>query len=202
MRDRMKRNLLATLMVSQGVPMLLAGDEIGRTQGGNNNAYCQDNETSWVNWDLSPEDRQLYHFTAQAIERFRANPVLRRRRFFTGSTRPRARTKDLSWIRPDGQEMTLADWADERNQVLGMLLRGEGADDVDERGRPVFGETVLLLLNGGPRTRYFVLPKMKGQGIWQELLNTAHPGQTRLVKTPAINLLSFSLFLLRFAEQP
>ena len=85
--------------------------------------------------------RHLYDFTAQAIERLRANPVLRRRRFFTGSEHPRARTKDLSWIRPDGLEMTMADWADERNQVLGMLIRGEGADDVDERGRPVFGET-------------------------------------------------------------
>jgi glycogen operon protein len=198
----MKRNLLATLLLSQGVPMLLAGDEIGRTQGGNNNAYCQDNETSWVDWDLTPESRLLYHFTAQAIERLRANPVLRRRRFFTGAALPRARTKDLSWIRADGQEMTMADWANEHNQVLGMLIRGEAADDVDERGRPVFGETVLLLLNGGPRSRYFVLPKQKAQGVWQELLNTAHPGQSRLVKTPAINLLSFSLFLLRFAEQP
>ncbi|HEY2665346.1 MAG TPA: glycogen debranching protein GlgX [Actinomycetota bacterium] len=202
MRDRMKRNLLATLLLSQGVPMLLAGDEIGRTQGGNNNAYCQDNETSWVDWDLTPESRLLYHFTAQAIERLRANPVLRRRRFFTGAALPRARTKDLSWIRADGQEMTMADWANEHNQVLGMLIRGEAADDVDERGRPVFGETVLLLLNGGPRSRYFVLPKQKAQGVWQELLNTAHPGQSRLVKTPAINPLSFSLFLLRFAEQP
>ncbi len=202
MRDRMKRNMLATLLFSQGVPMLVAGDEIGRTQGGNNNAYCQDNETSWVDWDLSPEGRQLYQFTAQAIERFRANPVLRRRNFFTGAARPRARTKDLSWFRADGHEMTMQDWADERNQVLGMLIRGEASDDVDERGRPVFGETLLLLLNGGPRSRYFVLPKMPGQGVWQELLNTAHPGQQRLMKTPALNLLSFSLFLLRFAEQP
>ena len=202
MRDRMKRNLLATLLFSQGVPMLLAGDEIGRTQGGNNNAYSQDNPTSWVNWDFSPEDRQLYDFTAQAIERFRANPVLRRRRFFTGAAHPRARTKDLSWIRADGREMTMEDWADDRNQVLGMLIRGQASDDVDDRGRPVFGETVLLLLNGGARSRYFVLPKVPGQGIWQELLNTAHPGHARLVKTPALNLLSFSLLLLRFAEQP
>ena len=202
MRDRMKRNLLATLIVSQGVPMLLAGDEMGRTQGGNNNAYCQDNETSWVGWGLSPENRQLYEFTAQAIERLRANPVLRRRRFFTGAAHPRARTKDLSWIRADGQEMTMADWSDDRNQVLGMLIRAEASDDVDERGRPVYGETILLLLNGGQRSRYFVLPKLNNQGVWKELLNTAHPGQTRVIKTQAINLLSFSLFLLRFSEQP
>ena len=85
----MKRNLLATLMLSQGVPMLLAGDEIGRTQGGTTTPTARTTRSSWVDWDLSPEDRQLYHFTAQAIERLRANPVLRRRRFFTGAAHPR-----------------------------------------------------------------------------------------------------------------
>jgi isoamylase len=202
MRERARRNLMATLLFSQGVPMLLAGDEIGRTQGGNNNAYCQDNETSWVNWDMTPEARQLLDFTSQAIERLRSNPVLRRRNFFTGAEHPRARTKDLSWIRPDGMEMTMEDWANEANHVLGVLIRGEASDDVDERGRPVFGETLLLLLNGGPKSRYFVLPEKRGTGVWQELLSTAHPGPARLIKTPAINLLGFSLFLLHFVEQP
>jgi len=202
MRDRMKRNLIATLLCSQGVPMILSGDEIGQTQGGNNNAYCQDNETSWLDWDLSPEDRQLLEFTAQAIERFRSNPVLRRRSFFTGASHPRARTKDLAWIRPDGQEMTMQDWADPHNHVLGMLIRGQASDDVDDRGRPVFGETVLLLLNGGPRSRHFAPPKLEGRGVWQELLNTAHPGPPRPVKAPALNLPAFSLLLLRFGEQP
>ncbi|HWD09645.1 MAG TPA: glycogen debranching protein GlgX, partial [Actinomycetota bacterium] len=159
MRDRMKRNLLATLLLSQGVPMLLGGDELGRTQEGNNNAYCQDTPVSWVCWELSPEDRRLIDFTAQAIERFRANPVLRRRTFFTGEPlRPgsishRAHdgpwTKDLAWLRPDGKEMTMQDWSNPANQVLGMLLRGSASDDVDERGRPIPGETMLLALNGG-----------------------------------------------------
>jgi glycogen operon protein len=201
MRDRMKRNLLATLLFSQGVPMILSGDEIGHTQRGNNNAYCQDNETTWLDWELSPEDRSLLEFTAQAIERFRVNPVLRRRNFFTGAAHPRAGTKDLAWIRSDGAEMSMEDWPNQRNQVLGLLIRGEASDDVDPRGRPVFGETVLLLLNGGARSRHFVLPKVQGRGMWQELLNTAHPGPPRLVRTPALNLLAFSLILLRFGEQ-
>ncbi|MGH2719111.1 MAG: glycogen debranching protein GlgX, partial [Actinomycetota bacterium] len=211
MRDRMKRNLLATLLLSQGVPMLLGGDEMGRTQGGNNNAYCQDNPVSWLPWELRAEDRRLIEFTSQAIERFRANPVLRRRKFFTGEPQrsgPAAKAnsngpwaKDLVWLRPDGKEMAMEDWGDPANQVLGMLIRGSATDDVDERGRPIFGETMLLALNGGNRTRYFVLPKPVPQGVWEELLNTAHPGQTRAVRTPAINLLSFSLILLRFREQ-
>jgi len=115
---------------------------------------------------------------------------------------PRARTKDLAWIRPDGGEMTMEDWADQRNHVLGMLIRGEASDDVDDRGRPVFGETVLLLLNGGPRSRHFTLPRVEGRGVWRELLNTAHPGPPRPVKAPALKLLAFSLLLLRFGEQP
>jgi isoamylase len=201
MRDRMKRNLLATLLLSQGVPMLLAGDEMGNTQHGNNNAYCQDNPVSWLDWDPSPEDRRLMEFTAQAIERFRSNPVLRRRNFFTGTAHPRARTKDLAWIRPDGKEMTMEDWADQANQVLGMLIRGQASDDVDDRGRPIFGETMLLLVNGGGRSRYFALPKTAGVGTWEVLLNTAHPGQPKPVKTHGVNLLAFSLFLLRFHEQ-
>jgi isoamylase len=201
MRDRMKRNILATLLLSQGVPMLLGGDEMGRTQLGNNNAYCQDNPVSWLSWDLRPEDRRLIEFTAQAIERFRSNPVLRRRNFFTGASHPRTRTKDLTWIRPDGQEMTIEDWAEPRNQVLGMLIRGQASDDVDDRGRPMFGDTLLLAMNGGGRSRYFVLPRPAAQGMWEELLNTARPGQSRPVRTPAINLLAFSLLLLRFHEQ-
>ncbi|HLI55757.1 MAG TPA: glycogen debranching protein GlgX, partial [Actinomycetota bacterium] len=214
MRDRMKRNLLATLLLSQGVPMLLGGDEMGRTQGGNNNAYCQDNPVSWLSWELTAEDRRLIEFTAQAIERFRANPVLRRRKFFTGEAQKATQasraspdgpwSKDLAWLRPDGKEMTIENWSDPTNQVLGMLIRGSASDDVDGRGRPIFGETMLLALNGGSRTRYFMLPGGRPpspQGVWEQLLNTAHPGQTRAIRTPAINLLAFSLVLLRFREQ-
>ncbi len=200
-RERMKRNLLATLLFSQGVPMLLAGDELGRTQGGNNNAYCQDNETSWIDWSLSPRDRDLLTFTRQALRIFRANPILRRRSFFTGAPLSPGGPKDLTWIRPDGNEMTPEDWSAAHNHVLGMLIDGRATDEVNERGRPIYGDTMLLLLNGGAQSRYFVLPAVGGPGMWKEMLNTARPGPPRLVRGPALNLVAQSLILLRFGEE-
>ena len=197
-RERMKRNFLATLVFSQGVPMILAGDEIGRTQQGNNNAYCQDDEISWVSWNISSRDRRLMEFTRECLRIFHSNPVLRRRSFFTGRPIGEYGTKDLTWIRPDGEEMADEDWADPTNHVLGMLIHGEATDEVDERGRPIYGDTLLLLVNGGARSRFFQLPKVEGPGIWQEILNTARPG-TRVAKNWAVNLVAHSLMLLRFS---
>jgi glycogen operon protein len=199
MRERMKRNFLATLFLSQGVPMLLHGDEIGRTQRGNNNAYCQDNELSWVNWDLTTEQRELLDFTGRLIDLFHTNPLLRRRSFFTGRPIPGEGAKDLTWLRPDGGETTDDDWGNPANHVIGMLVHGEATDEVDERGRPIYGDTNLMLLNGGPRSRYFVLPRMEGSGAWQEVLNTARPG-ARLLRKEGLNLVAHSLILLRFGE--
>jgi glycogen operon protein len=198
-RERMKRNFLATLTFSQGVRMLLHGDELGRTQAGNNNAYAQDNETSWVDWDLDQEERELLEFTRQLIAIFQANPVLRRRSFFTGRPIAGERIKDITWIRPDGEELADEDWADPDNYVLGMLIAGQATDEVNERGRPVYGDTLLLLLNGGTRSRRFVLPRMDGAGIWHEILNTARPGM-RPVRQGALNLVAHSVILLRFGE--
>jgi glycogen operon protein len=198
-RERMKRNFLATLMFSQGVRMLLHGDELGRTQKGNNNAYAQDNETSWVEWNLTPEDRELLEFTRQLIAIFQANPVLRRRSFFTGRPIAGERIKDIAWIRPDGEEMADEDWADSANHVLGMLIPGQATDEVNERGRPVHGDTLLVLLNGGNRSRRFVLPRVDAAGIWHEILNTGRPG-TRPLRQGALNLVAHSLILLRFGE--
>jgi isoamylase len=200
-RDRIKRNMLSTLMCSQGVPMILHGDELGRTQLGNNNAYCQDNELSWVHWDLDERQRHLLEFTRQIMAIRKANPVLRRRSFFTGRTLSRDGAKDLTWIRPDGQEMAEEDWADSSGQVLGMLIHGEATDEVDERGRPIFGDTLLLLLNGGIRSRYFELPKVDGPGVWQELVNTARPEGRRAVRTLGVNLVAHSLILFRLGEE-
>jgi glycogen operon protein len=196
----MKRNLLATLIFSQGVPMLVAGDEMGRTQLGNNNAYSQDNETSWVNWELSSRDRRLIDFARQCLDIFHTNPVLRRRSFFTGRPVGEGGTKDLTWIRADGTEMEHGDWEDPSNHVLGMLIHGEATDEVNERGRPIYGDTLLLLVNGGARSRLFQLPKVEGPGIWHEILNTARPGTTRVVRNWALNLVAHSLILLRFGE--
>ncbi|MFN2589619.1 MAG: glycogen debranching protein GlgX [Actinomycetota bacterium] len=199
-RERMKRNFLATLIFSQGVPMLLAGDEMGRTQLGNNNAYCHDDEISWVRWDLSGRNRRLMEFTRDCLRIFHSNPVLRRRSFFTGRPIGENGIKDLTWIRPDSDEMQQEDWADPANHVLGMLIHGEATDEVNERGRPIYGETLLLLVNGGARSRYFQLPKVEGPGIWQELLNTSRPDGQRVVKNWAVNLVAHSLILLRFTE--
>ena len=198
MRERMKRNFLGTLLLSQGVAMLLGGDEMGRTQGGNNNAYCQDNEVSWTSWNLGQRERELLRFTREVLRIFRSNPVLRRRSFLTGMSLNG--TKDLTWIRPDGEEMTSEDWGDPDNHILGMLLSGQATDEVDGRGRPMRGNTVLLLMNGGARSRRFRLPKANGQGLWRELINTARPG-SRLVKEGPVNLVAHSLILLRYGEE-
>ena len=195
MRERIKRNLMATLAFSQGVPMISHGDELGRTQGGNNNAYCQDNPISWIDWNLSPMSAQFLEFT-RAVFAIRArNPVLRRRTFFRREARGAA-GKDLAWLRPDGQEMTDAEWNDPGNHVLGMLIRGEATDEVDERGRRLLGEAILLLVNGGARTRPFSLPVLDG-GTWVELINTAHPSP-RTVRQNVVNLTAHSLMLLRY----
>jgi glycogen operon protein len=199
-RERMKRNLLATLIFSQGVRMLLGGDEMGRTQLGNNNAYCQDNEISWIDWDLSGRDRRLLEFTRQVLDIFHSNPVLRRRSFFTGRPMAEDGVKDVTWIRPDGQEMEGGDWSNAEDHVLGMLIDGQATDEVNERGRPIFGDTILLLLNGGNRSRYFAMPKVEGPGMWEEILNTARPDSTRVVRTPGVNLVAHSLTLLRYGE--
>jgi len=197
MRERIKRNFLATLAFSQGVPLISHGDEIGRTQLGNNNAYCQDGPLTWVDWRLDPLQRQLLAFARTVLAIRAANPVLRRRMFFTYEARGPGEGKDLAWLRPDGGEMTEADWADPSNYVLGMLIRGEATDEVDERGRRLVGEAILLLVNGGPRSRPFTLPGLEHPGTWTEMLNTAHP-TPRPVRRRSINLAAHSLLLLRY----
>jgi isoamylase len=196
MRERIKRNLMATLAFSQGVPMLAHGDEVCRTQQGNNNAYCQDNPLTWVDWRLTPLKKQFLEFT-RAVFAIRArNPVLRRRTFFRHEPDAEGEVKDLTWLRPDGQEMTAADWSDPANYVLGMLIRGEATDELDERGRRLLGEAILLLVNGGARSRPFTLPALERPGAWAEIINTAHP-QPRPVRQNRVNLVAHSLMLLR-----
>ena len=197
MRERMKRNFLATLAFSQGVPMLSHGDEIDRTQRGNNNGYCQDNELSWLDWNLGEAERRLLDFTARVFAIRRENPVFRRRRFFAGDPVGPGGVKDVTWLRPDGKELAVADWQDPRNWVLGMWIHGDASDELDERGRPSRGRTLLLLLNAGARSRLFLLPAPPGIGTWRELVNTAHPAP-RPVRKAGVNLVAHSLVLLEF----
>ena len=200
LRDRMKRNFLTTLMCSQGVRMLLGGDEIGRTQGGNNNAYCQDDEVSWVDWNVGESGIELLDFVRQLVGIFSQNPILRRRNFLTGELVPGTQMKDVTWVRTDGEEMKADDWADPENRTLGMLLYGRAVDEVDARGRSARGETLLLLLNAGMRPRPYTLPKVVEPGRWEEIVNTARPTRfAREVRGPTVNVPAQSSLLLRRA---
>lgn len=195
MRGRMLRNLMSTLLFSQGVPMIVAGDEMGRTQGGNNNAYCQDNEVSWISWDLSPSQQQLLDFTVQAMQILKKHPVLRRRRYFTPSSGKETEVPSVVWLRPDGSSMQAQDWEDGDNHVLGMLMPAGSADEVDATGQRIAGDTLLLLLNAGARSTYFALPEPGTPGRWRELINTARPG-TKMRRRQGLNLTARSLILL------
>ncbi|GAC1516835.1 MAG: glycogen debranching protein GlgX [Gemmatimonadaceae bacterium] len=196
-RERMKRNLIATLLLSQGVPMLAHGDELGRTQRGNNNAYAQDNETTWVNWNLDDRQRSLLEFTRHVLTIRHANPVLRRRHFFRGQPMGDSGIKDLTWIRPDGEEMTDGEWNDGERHILGMLIYGDATDDTDERGRPIRGDTLLLILNAADGEATFTFPKLPGSRIWTELVNTA-TDHLRVIETRETAIAPWSVVLLRF----
>ncbi len=199
LRERVKRNFLATLALSQGVPMIGMGDELGRTQKGNNNAYCQDNEISWMNWDLDTRQRELLSFARRVFQTRRDNPVLRRRGFFHGVPIAGAEVKDLAWFRQDGREMSEADWKDPDRHVLGMLIPGQAADEVDERGRPVTGNTLLLVVNGGQHTSRFRLPVLQKPGMWREVVNTSRPDK-RFVEISELIVPAHTLILLAYEE--
>jgi glycogen operon protein len=172
LRARQQRNFLATLLLSQGVPMIVAGDEMGRTQLGNNNAWCQDNAISWVDWNLDERRRELLEFTRRLIQLFHTHPVLRRRKFFQGRPVRGAEIKDVSWFRPDGQEMAEADWRNEQAHSLAVRLAGDAVDELDERGNRINDDTLLLLLNAHHRAVSFVLPAHRRGVVWEQLLDT------------------------------
>ena len=200
-RRRAVRNFLATLAFSQGVPMLSHGDELGRTQRGNNNAYAQDNPISWVDWELDDWRRELLDFTRRVIAVRHANPVLRRRTFFRGRPIGAAGVKDLTWLRPDGREMTDADWHDGARRVIGMLISGEAADETDDRGRPIKGDTMLLLLNGGHDDVEFHVPDLGGApGSWVKLIDTADD-LLEVLDGDTVAVRGFSLALLRHSTE-
>ena len=192
-RQRMMRNFLATIAFSQGVPMLSHGDEIARTQRGNNNVYGQDNELSWMDWELDEPAREMLAFAREVIAIRHANPVLRRRSFFRGIAPGPDGRPDVTWLRPDGEVMQHDDWSHTGERVLGMLLHGDAADELDERGRRIDGDTLLLVVNGGAKSRRFTLPRL-GPGLWRELVNTARPGHRRVGE--GVLLVRHSLILL------
>ena len=178
LRERQKRNLLATLLFSQGVPMLVAGDEFGRSQQGNNNAYCQDNEVSWLNWDYGGGGEALIEFVSTLTRLRREHPLFRRRTFFRGVLHGGA-TKDILWLTPEGSEMSNEEWDQGFARCLGVFLAGRGLAENDERGQPIDDDDLVLLLNAHHEEIQFVLPGEAQR--YEVLLDTART-QTRATK--------------------
>jgi isoamylase len=175
LRSKQQRNFLTTLLLSQGVPMLLAGDEFGHTQHGNNNAYCQDSSLAWLNWDLSAEQRELLDITRWLIWLRQSQPVFRRRHFFQGRAIHGEDIKDIYWIRADGTEMTDVDWNSGTAQCLGMALPGDQIQETDERGERIFGESFAILFNVCDQPIDFRLGARRRDLRWECVLDTAAP---------------------------
>ncbi|ABC21309.1 glycogen debranching protein GlgX [Rhodospirillum rubrum F11] len=182
LRRRQMRNMLATLLLSQGTPMLLAGDEFANSQNGNNNAYCQDNALSWLDWDgIDEKARSQIAFVTSLLRLRREHVVFHRTRFFTGSVIPGTEVKDVVWLRPDGEEMTEADWGNSVSQALAIRLSGEaGLTHLDRRGRQQTDDTFLLVLNASHTEVVFTLPE---GGRWETVIDTMdEDGQSSLPK--------------------
>jgi isoamylase len=183
LRAKQKRNLLATLLLSQGVPMMYAGDAIGHTQMGNNNAYCQDNPISWLNWDLQPQDRDLLAFVQRVISLRKRHPLFRRRRFFQGRPIKGANVKDVLWLNPGGNEISEEEWRNGSLHCLGMFLSGQGLDETDERGRKLSDENFLVLLNAYHEDVQFALPSFRSGTRWTAWMDTSREAGLRSVET-------------------
>ncbi len=183
LRAKQKRNFLATLLLSQGVPMIYAGDAVGHTQHGNNNAYCQDNEISWISWDLKPEDRDLLTFVQRMINLRKRHPVFRRRRFFQGRPIKGEAVKDVLWLKPNGNEMTEEEWRNSTIHCLGMFLSGQGLEETDGRGRKVGDENFLLLLNAYHEDVSFTLPAFRPGDRWIAWMDTSRENGLRTADT-------------------
>jgi isoamylase len=177
LRERQKRNFLATLLLSQGVPMILHGDEFGRTQRGNNNAYCQDNEISWVDWSRTTEHDVALQFVRALVQFRHEHPVLRRRRFFDGKPVHAAgeQLRDIAWFSPAGVEMTQADWETGYAQSVAVYLNGDAIGQPDQRGRQVVDDSLLLLFNAAGNAVDFVLPASEYGERWETVLDTTNP---------------------------
>jgi len=197
--------MLATLLLSQGVPMLCAGDEIGRSQQGQANAYDQDNAQSWLEWELTPDQQALLDFTRAVVALVQQQAVLRRRHFWQGQRAPGAHSKDLAWFRPDGLDMLAEDWEAPENRCIGLLLVGEAVAPLPAHRTSQQDDPVLLILNAQPQAAAFVLPALQEPGTWEVLVCTEESrvsapapiaqGQEHAVPAQ-------SLALLRYARSP
>jgi glycogen operon protein len=203
LRARQRRNLTATLLLSQGVPMIAHGDELGRTQQGNNNAYCQDNELAWIDWENVDED--LLAFTRAASALRAAHPVLRRRRFFFGrrTSNPESVMRDIEWFRVDGGAMTDEDWNSGFAKSLGVYLNGAAITEPDEQGLRVTDDSFLMLFNAHWEPLEFAVPDARYGELWSVALDTAAPvveGRAEIKAGSAVSVESRSLLVLQTRE--
>jgi glycogen operon protein len=184
--------------------MLHAGDEMGRTQRGNNNAYCQDNEISWIDWRLDARQQDLLAFTQHIVGLFRAQPVLKRRRFFQGRSVREESVKDITWYAPGGHEMTGADWSDAGTHSLGVRLDGTQIDETDPNGDPIVGDTLFLMFSAQDIPLTFTLPARATTERWERLLDTADArwGRRVLVEAPSWELPPHAVAVFRLVRLP
>ena len=173
LRIQQKRNMLATLLMSQGVPMLRSGDELSHTQQGNNNAYCQDNEISWLDWNLTAEEGDFLDFVCRTIQLWRDNPVVQRRKFFQGRQIHGESARDILWLTPQGREMNEDTWRAGFVKCLGMRLEGEMVGEVNDRGQVIRGRTLLILMNASENPVPFTIPDPHPYEYWRTLMDTA-----------------------------
>jgi len=201
LRRQQKRNFLATLLLSQGVPMLLAGDEIGHTQGGNNNAYCQDNEISWLDWGT--HNWEVLSFVQRMIRLRRRHPVFRRRNFFQGRPIKGAGIKDILWLGPDGHEMSDEEWNQSHTNCVGVYFAGEGLQEQGYRGEAIRDENFLLMLNAHHEEVPFHLPLLRPGASWQCMLDTTGPlGSYEAGSGYPLHARSLALLMERRQAQP
>ncbi len=205
LREQQKRNFLATLFFSQGVPMICHGDEYGRTQNGNNNAYCQDNEISWIDWNWTDAQKDLFDFTSLVIKLRRENPVLHRRKYFHDRQIMGEGVSDIRWLRPDGLDMNTDDWQTSYVRCIGMLLNGQEMDEVDEYGLPIKDDILLIIMNAFWDKVDFTIPTetVGTKNDWVILVNTAESKQPdnevkidkKMIQVPARSLLMLKCVL-------
>jgi isoamylase len=181
LRERQKRNLIATMLLSQGVPMIRSGDELSHSQKGNNNAYCHDNELTWLHWQLEDRRRDFLAFVKMVVQIESSQPVFQRRNFFKGRALRGSNVKDISFLTPAGQEMSESDWSAGFVKCMGVRLAGDLIDDEDDRGEPIRGDTLLVLFNAHHEALSFKLPITKAEQRWERLIDTGQSGSDTLL---------------------